>query len=104
MGVPGFVIWIAFLGTLLTRLWLRYRAWKRAGDDLQAGLCMFTLTYLVAATVNATFDVYLEGPMGGIWFWSGVGLGLSLIAWPPPAPRRPRSLPHRTEPAVAVGR
>jgi hypothetical protein len=33
----------------------------------------------VAALINMSFDVYLEGPQGGIWFWSVVGLGLVLM-------------------------
>jgi hypothetical protein len=35
----------------------------------------------LALFVNASFDVYLEGPVGGIWFWSvfGVGIGAPLI-------------------------
>jgi len=79
MGVPGFVLWILFLLTLLSRLWKRHKKWKSLGDDFQAGLCIWVLTFLGAAMINATFDVYLEGPMGGIWFWSVVGLALGLI-------------------------
>jgi hypothetical protein len=33
--------------------------------------------YWLAALVNASFDVYLEGPQGGIWFWSVIGLGIA---------------------------
>jgi hypothetical protein len=29
--------------------------------------------------VNATFDVYLEGPQGGIWFWCVFGFGIALM-------------------------
>jgi hypothetical protein len=35
------------------------------------------LAYWLAMLVNASFDVYLEGPQGGIWFWSVFGLGLA---------------------------
>ncbi len=80
MGVPGFVLWVLFLGSLLLRLWLRHWRLKRAGAAFKAGLCLWVLTFLLAATVNATFDVYLEGPMGGIWFWSAVGFGFALLA------------------------
>ncbi|HFD15050.1 MAG TPA: O-antigen ligase domain-containing protein [Rhodospirillales bacterium] len=79
MGVPGFVLWVLFLGSLLLRLWLRYRRLKRAGAAFEAALCLWVLAFLIAAIVNATFDVYLEGPMGGVWFWSVTGLGLSLV-------------------------
>jgi hypothetical protein len=33
--------------------------------------------------VNTTFDPYLEGPQGGIWFWALFGLGLVLIRLAP---------------------
>jgi hypothetical protein len=26
-----------------------------------------------------SFDVYLEGPQGGIWFWSIIGLALAVL-------------------------
>jgi len=29
--------------------------------------------------VNASFDVLLEGPMGGIWFWTVYGVGLAAM-------------------------
>ena len=79
MGVPGFVLWILFLLTLLSRLWTRHKKWKSLGQDFQAGVCIWTLTFLGAALINATFDVYLEGPMGGVWFWSVTGLAIGLI-------------------------
>jgi len=79
MGVPGFTIWILFVLTLLSKLWRRYKQWKRLGEDFRAGVCIWVLTFLVAALINTTFDVYLEGPMGGIWFWSVVGVAIGLI-------------------------
>lgn len=27
--------------------------------------------------INASFDILLEGPHGGIWFWSVFGFGLA---------------------------
>jgi hypothetical protein len=45
------------------------------------GMFLFLLAYWVAFMVNASFDVFLEGLMGGIWFWTlyGVGLGAMWI-------------------------
>jgi hypothetical protein len=37
------------------------------------------LVYWAAVMVNSSFDVYLEGPQGGIWFWSVFGIGLTII-------------------------
>ena len=28
---------------------------------------------------NASFDVFIEGPMGGIWFWTIYGIGLAAM-------------------------
>lgn len=85
MGVPGFVLWVLFLLTLLSRLWHKYKLWKRLNDDFQASVCVWALTFLGASLINATFDVFLEGPMGGVWFWSVAGLAMGLIAQRPVA-------------------
>ena len=31
-----------------------------------------------AFMVNSSFDVYLEGPQGGIWFWALMGFVIAL--------------------------
>lgn len=51
-----------------------------------AGLFLFLFADWLAQVVNASFDVYLESPMGGIWFWSIVGVGMAavwLYRWQP---------------------
>ena len=101
MGVPGFVLWILFLLTLLSRLWTRHKKWKSLGQDFQAGVCIWTLTFLGAALINATFDVYLEGPMGGIWFWSLTGLAIGLINQRPVAKDAHRHCVMKTHPDVS---
>ncbi|MEM2045955.1 MAG: O-antigen ligase family protein [Candidatus Bathyarchaeia archaeon] len=78
-GVPGFALWMLFLALLMSRLWLSYWRWRFRGERSQAGLRLWTFSYLLAAIINATFDVFLEGPMGGIWFWSIVGFGIGLL-------------------------
>ena len=40
------------------------------------------LVFWLAMVVNASFDVYLEGPQGGIWFWMIFGLGLAALRIP----------------------
>jgi hypothetical protein len=78
-GVPGLVIWVALqvaiAGTLL-RAGLRAR---RAGQARWVMIHGWLFAYWLAALVNMTFDVYLEGPQGGIWFWVLVGLGLASV-------------------------
>ena len=77
-GVPGFALWF-----LLNAVWLvtmlRALVRSRRADDLhRAGLLVWLIVFWAAALVNASFDVYLQGPHGGIWFWSVVGLGIAL--------------------------
>jgi len=76
-GVPGLLLW---LGVLL--MWGRtvfrcYAQSARAGRREWAALFLFILSYWASFVVNASFDVFLEGPMGGIWFWSLIGIGLA---------------------------
>jgi O-antigen ligase len=78
-GVPGFLFWVAlqlgFAGALVrayTRARLAHRgAWMR--------LNLWILIYWAAFMVNGAFDVFLEGPQGGIWFWSLFGFGIAAL-------------------------
>jgi hypothetical protein len=79
MGVPGFVLWLLLqsaFGIGLLRSLLRHH---RAGDASLAAVGAWILAYWIAMMVNTSFDPYLEGPQGGIWFWSLFGLGLVVI-------------------------
>ena len=76
-GVIGEALW---LGMLLWWLGSIARAWagaRREGQVRWAGALAFLGIYGVAFLINASFDVFLEGPMGGIWFWTVLGVGLS---------------------------
>lgn len=79
-GVPGFALWVttqlAFAGTML----LSAQRCARSGRRRWLALHAWILAYWIAAIVNMTFDVYLEGPQGGIVFWSLIGLGLGVVA------------------------
>ncbi|MCA9156784.1 MAG: O-antigen ligase family protein [Planctomycetales bacterium] len=76
-GIPGFLLWI-----LPQLLWLALivrdslRSFAR-GELKWNSLFVFLLAYWAAFITRATFDVYLEGPVGGIWFWTIYGVGLS---------------------------
>jgi hypothetical protein len=78
MGVPGFALWLTILGTFVITMLRARQLFLRRDDTLLAGICAWVLVYWLAAVVNTSFDVYLEGPQGGIWFWSLMGLGISL--------------------------
>jgi hypothetical protein len=79
MGVPGAVAW-----ALMHLVWFAtvadawYRA-RRRGDQRWAGWFLFLFAYYLAFVINASFDVFLEGPMGGIWFWTIYGAGVGSL-------------------------
>ena len=52
---------------------------RRAGMHLWCRIDAWLLAYWLAILVNTSFDPYLEGPQGGIWFWSILGLGLAAV-------------------------
>jgi hypothetical protein len=35
--------------------------------------------YWLGALIDGSFDVYIGGPVGGIWFWSVIGLGIACV-------------------------
>ncbi|MHC2335441.1 O-antigen ligase family protein [Bradyrhizobium sp. USDA 4454] len=75
-GVPGLVLWVAFLavwyGTLLRAMVLAYSR----GHTEWATLMLFIACYASSCIINASFDVALEAPMQGIWFWCLIGFGI----------------------------
>ena len=92
-GVPGIVLWgilqLMFAASLV-RAFARARA---AGQEWWARLNVWVLAYWVAFVVNMSFDVYLEGPQGGIWFWSLFGFGIATL-------ERQRSANQQLTPAL----
>jgi O-Antigen ligase len=76
-GVPGLALWIllqaAYAITLLRGMFYAARHKRRVWLRVEGWLFI----YWVAAMINLSFDPYLEGPHGGIWFWSLMGLGLA---------------------------
>ena len=78
-GVPGLCLWLllniawcwGMLRSLFHALSLKLIVWE--------GWFCTLLAFYIAALVNASFDVYLEGPMGGIWFWTVFGVGMASI-------------------------
>jgi O-Antigen ligase len=75
-GIPGAALWGVFLvAWLLTLLQTMFLA-RRCGQPEWAGLLLFVACYATSCVINATFDVALEAPMQGIWFWCLIGLGI----------------------------
>jgi len=78
-GVPGFVLWGFVQGTwgiLIVRNYFRARKRRHLN---WSGVFMFLGCYWAAFMANTTFDVFIEGPMGGIWLWCIYGAGIGAI-------------------------
>lgn len=80
-GVPGVVLWSLVLiswGGMMLRAMMVARA---HGHKQWADLFLFVICYAASIVINATFDVTLEGPMQGIWFWClfGFGIGSAMV-------------------------
>ena len=76
-GVPGLTLWVAVQAAWLAQVMLAYLDARRRGHAAWCSVFGLLLAYWTAMTLNASVDVYLEGPMGGVWFWTIVGLGLA---------------------------
>lgn len=76
-GVPGVLLWWSLLicwGGFLLRTMLVARS---RGHRQWANLLLWVLCYGASIVINASFDVALEGPVQGIWFWSLFGFGVA---------------------------
>jgi O-antigen ligase len=76
MGVPGLVLWLLLQGAFAWGLLRATFHSRRRGDTLLAVAGAWVFVYWLAMMVDTSFDPYLEGPQGGIWFWVIFGLGL----------------------------
>ena len=96
-GVPGFLLWVALLGSWVAFMVRAFLLARRHGDRAWSRLFVFLLCYWLSIVINASFDVALEGPMLGIWFWVlfGTGIAAGLIHRSEIAERRPRHPPLR---------
>lgn len=87
-GVPGLVAWLVLNVALAASLYRAFRRRASEGEEAWARLNLWLLAYWLAFISNATFDVYLEGPPGGIWFWCLVGFSIAVLRVQPRSPRR----------------
>jgi hypothetical protein len=78
-GVPGLALWggllASWLGMMMRTIWIA----RRRGQTDWAALFLFIACYAMAIVINATFDVTLEGPMQGVWFWCLIGFGIGSV-------------------------
>jgi len=79
MGIPGITLWSALNFVFVFRLVNAYRRAIRSGSQFWSGTNLWILCFWLAAFINMSFDVYIEGPQGGIWFWSIIGFGVATL-------------------------
>jgi hypothetical protein len=70
-GIPGLVLWCAFI---MSVIYLLLKNALKKDQSNKKVYAIWLLVYILASLFNGSFDVYLEGPMGGIWFWSLIGM------------------------------
>jgi hypothetical protein len=78
-GVPMLAIWALTQLTLGYGLVSAAYSARRRRDQHWFGLLTFLFIYWIAFLINASFDVFLEGPVGGIWFWTVYGIALGAV-------------------------
>jgi O-Antigen ligase len=78
-GVPGLVMWELVLLSWFATMARAIVTARARGHERWVELFVFSVCYLTAILINATFDVVLEGPMQGIWFWCLFGFGLGSV-------------------------
>ena len=74
-GVPGFLLWTTLQLTWASLLLKSYLQARRHEAKMWVGMFAWMLAYWLAFMVAAGFDVFLEGPMAGIPFWTLFGVG-----------------------------
>jgi hypothetical protein len=78
-GVTGVVLWLLVLGSWAGMMMSAMLAARARGRERWVELFLFVFCYAMSILINATFDVTLEGPMQGIWFWCLFGFGIGSV-------------------------
>ena len=71
-GVPGFILWLVYVAASL--LFLLRKIFSPVTSRRDQQYAIWFLAYNLAFHVNISFDVLMEGPMGGIWYWALQGI------------------------------
>jgi O-antigen ligase len=79
MGVPGLALWVGLNLAWAAGVVAAVRRARSLGARAWTGVLIWLFVYWGAMMVNASFDPYLQGPQGGIWYWTVVGAGLAAI-------------------------
>ncbi|MFL5561391.1 MAG: O-antigen ligase family protein [Gemmatimonadaceae bacterium] len=104
-GVPAVALWLALQAAFAFTMAHAYLRARRARHEWWQRIDLWIFAYWLSFLANAAFDVFLESPQGGIWFWSIIGVGIvaaeqqrRLVA-----PARNVTLPTSARPAALIG-
>jgi len=78
MGLIGLGLWVLMVVSWLVMVAKAMRRARAEGDRPRMALLTTLLLALPAFLLNGCVDVFLEGPVGGIWFWAIFGTGLAI--------------------------
>jgi O-antigen ligase len=78
-GVPGLALWILLQLSVGLRLIRCFLTSRRIAGSRWPGLFLFIFSFWLAFVINGSFDVFIEGPPGGIWFWCIFGFALGAM-------------------------
>jgi O-antigen ligase len=78
-GVPGLILWTLLLVSWFGFVMKAMLTARRRRQKHWAHLFLFIACYFAAMLITASFDVVLERPMLGIWFWCLFGFGLGSV-------------------------
>ena len=78
-GVPGLALWVLVLASWFGMMMRTMITARARGHKQWADLLLFISCYAAAIVINASFDVVLEGPVQGIWFWCLFGFGVGSV-------------------------
>jgi hypothetical protein len=79
MGVPSFLAWSAFLICLIVSFINSLLKSRSVRNEFLVKCHIWVAGCFLASMIQVSVDVFLEGPQGGIWFWSIIGAAISLI-------------------------
>jgi O-Antigen ligase len=98
-GVPGIILWaVVNLSWGAAMVWNALQSrWR--GQSVWSRFLVFIFGYWLAIVIDSAFDVALEGPMLGIWYWTLFGTGMAaMVICAYEARQRSRVRPRRRGP------
>jgi hypothetical protein len=78
-GIPGVTLWGLTQFTWICAMAAGYLRARRRRDWKWTNLFIFLIVYWASFMTNASVDVFIEGPMGGIWLWVIYGTGIAAL-------------------------